>query len=78
MRRFLFAWFKKAMSIIVSGKMIAWFMIMIIPTYLIVKGHLESGHYRDIVIAGIAIITFRGIVEIAEVCKKGKKNGDFD
>ncbi len=77
-RRFFWNWFKKAMSILVSGKMIAWFTITLIPTWLVVKQYIESSHYRDILVAGIAIVTFRGIVEIAEVCKTGKKNGDLD
>jgi len=74
MKIFLGKWIRKAMSLLVSGKMIAWVMIMSIPSYLVWHEKILSGDYMKIVVAGIAIVTMRGIVEIAEVCKKGDKD----
>ena len=78
MKIFLFNWFKKFMSILVSGKMLSFAALLSTCSYLIWHGRLESVHYRDIIVATIAIITMRGVVEIVEIRCKGGKNHDLD
>jgi len=71
-------WIEKLLTLVVSGKMIFFFSILITCTALVCYGVISSGVFSAIMIANISnVCIMRGAVEIMEIRKNGKVKKDL-
>ena len=60
-------WKEKFFSLFISGKMLVFYSMFFMSTYLLMNGYITDDIWLKVLISGVGVITLRGVVEFAEI-----------
>ena len=60
-------WKEKFFSLFVSGKMLVFYSMFYVSTYLLMNDHITEDIWLKVLLSGVGVMTLRGVVEFAEI-----------